>query len=278
MNNRSLEKRYRGLHYEIGQLPDRLIFSASYWSLPYEIRRFLYFVLSPRSHRRIYKLRSMQPENLNAQTLKPFYDTQSIFVHVPKAAGISVGFSLYGRKTGDHRTIGDYKLCFQKKEFNSFFKFTFVRNPWDRLVSAYLYMKKGGRNKDDYDWSMKFLSPYKNFEEFVMDWVNEQNIRLGLHFRPQYEFLCTNESTLELEFIGYFENIVHDYEHIRNKIGVGRDLAVYNKTANEKKDYRHYYSKRTREIVEYVYREDIRLLGYNFDNSSLKGQLAKRCT
>ena len=123
MTNRHLEKRYKGLHYEAGRLPDRLIDSKLYWSLPYEIRRFMYGVFSPTSLWRIHQQRSVQPENLNASTLKLFCDTQSIFVHIPKSAGISIGLSLYGRKTGDHRTIADYKLCFTKNEFQSFFKF-----------------------------------------------------------------------------------------------------------------------------------------------------------
>ena len=270
MNNRDLEKRYKGLHFEAGRLPDPLIDSNLFWSFPHEIRRFLYAVLSPRGFQRMHKLRSMQPDNLNSPSLKPFYDTQSIFVHVPKCAGRSVGFSLYDRKTGDHRTIADYKLCFKRREFESFFKFTFVRNPWDRLLSAYLYLKKGGRNKQDQDWSIKYLSAYKSFDEFVTDWVNKENIHLGLHFRPQYEFLCTNGFTPEVDFIGYFENISRDYEYVREKIGIGKELAFHNKTDDEKKDYRQYYNKATTAIVESVYREDIQIFGYNFDGVSPK--------
>lgn len=278
MNSRKLEKRYKGLHYEVGRLPDRLISSPLYWNLPYETRRLLYAVLSPSSIRRIHKLRSMQSENLNTPTLKPFCDTQSIFVHIPKSAGISLGFSLYGRKTGDHRTIADYKLCFSQSEFESFFKFTFVRNPWDRLLSAYLYMKDGGRNKQDHDWSSQFLSPYNSFDEFVSGWVNEANVRRGLHFRPQYEFLCANGSTPEVDSICYFETIAADYEYVRSIIGTGSELVARNRTANKKKDYRHYYTKRTREIVEYVYRDDIRIFGYDFENTSLNDPLTKRGT
>lgn len=276
MNTPDLDNRYKGLYFEVGRLPTRLVYSTLYWRLPYELRRFLHAVLSPSSLGRIHKLRSIQPEDLNATTIKPFLSTQSIFVHVPKAAGISVGFGLYDRKTGDHRTIADYKLCFRKHEFESFFKFAFVRNPWDRLFSAYSYMKLGGRNKGDYDWSIKHLSPYNSFDEFVTGWVNEENIRLGFHFRPQYEFLCTIGSKIEVDFIAYFEHIANDYEYIRNKIGTGKTLTTMNKTAGMKKDYRLYYNKTTREIVGNVYREDIQLFGYNFEGTSLEDQLTKR--
>lgn len=266
MNKLALEKRYKGLHYEVGQLPSRLMNSNSYWGLPYEFRQLLHVAFSPASLRRTYKLRSVQPESLDAQSLKPFRDTKSLFVHIPKSAGISVGYSLYGRKTGDHRTIADYKLCLTRSEFASFFKFTFVRNPWDRLFSAYSHMKRGGRNQHDFDWSQKYLSGYNSFDDFVSDWVNEDNVRLGLHFRPQYEFLCSKGSTPEVDRICRFENIAKDYEDVRRKLGVGTELATHNATSSEKKDYRSYYNRKTIAIVESVYRQDIETFGYNFDS------------
>ena len=270
-----LQKRYQGLHYEVGQLPERLIESSTYWKLPYNLRRLLHVTCAPGSFRYLHRMRKAWPENLNNPSLKPFCDTQSIFVHVPKAAGISVGFSLYGRKTGDHRTIADYKLCFGKKEFDSFFKFTFVRNPWDRLLSAYMYLKGGGRNESDYKWSVKYLSSYTTFEAFVTDWVNKDNIRLGLHFRPQFEFLCDEDGVPEVDFVGYYESINSDYEYIKQKIGSGGKLTSNNKTSN-KKDYRQYYSDRTIAIVESVYSDDIRIFGYTFDGLANSMALGNR--
>ncbi len=276
MNGISVDKRYKGLHYEVGQLPKKLVDSTFYWQLPHDVRRCIYFLFSPIRIERLRRFRTRKPENSNAQSLRPFYDTKSIFVHIPKAAGISVGYSLYGRKTGDHRTILDYQLCCPKKTFESFFKFSFVRNPWDRLFSAYSYMKKGGRNNQDLEWSKKYLSQYNSFEEFVTDWINEDNINLGLHFKPQYKFICSQGNNLEVDFICYFENIEDDYKYIRNKLNIGQDLVFENKTTSKKKDYRDYYTDETKEIVRSVYQKDIELFGYNFDGSSLHSQLAQR--
>ncbi len=276
MDNHDLEKRFKGLHYEVGRLPDYLSNSLFYWNLPHNVRRLVYLSLSSSNRYNQHKLYSSPSENLNVPSLTPFCNTHSIFVHVPKAAGISVGFSLYGRKAGDHRTIKDYKLCFTKRQFTSYFKFTFVRNPWDRLLSAYLFLKKGGRNEQDKKWALRYLNKYDSFDDFVTNWVNEDNIHLGLHFRPQCEFVCSKNGTPEVDFIGYFENIDNDFEYIKNKIGGGTELAFNNKTSDKKKDYCQYYNDKTRKIVESIYRKDIEIFGYNFEGTCLDTQLKQR--
>ena len=264
MVNQDLEKRYRGLHYEIGRMPEWLTHSAWYWKFPHAFRVLLFKALSPRSISGVRELRLIS-QNPNAHSIQPFLETKSLFVHIPKTAGISVGVSLYGRKTGDHRTMADYELCFTKAEFQSLYKFTFVRNPWDRLLSAYSYMKLGGRNKEDHDWSVKNLSAYESFDQFVKEWVNEENIRSGLHFRPQHEFLRLKDGPLPVDFIGHFETIAADYDRIRSKIGTGSELAEMNKTAKKPKDYRQSYSAESKKIVGHVYQKDVELFGYVFD-------------
>lgn len=124
----------------------------------------------------------------NSHSVKPFDDTQSIFIHIPKCAGVSVKKALYGSRPGAHSTLSDYTCIFSLKEICTYFKFTVVRNPWDRLVSAYHFLKKGGMNDADREWAQSNISEYEDFESFVVNWLNKDNIWKYYHFYPQHYF------------------------------------------------------------------------------------------
>ncbi len=245
--------------------------------LSYNLLRLLYRIEHPDNYRKLIDMRSNISDNKNLPTFVPFIDTKCLFVHIPKVAGISIGSSLFGRYTGNHTTIREYKIAFSMYEFNEYFKFAFVRNPWDRLLSAYLYLKDGGRNKWDYKWASVHLSEFTTFKDFVMEWVSKNNINTGIHFMPQYKYLTsTNSNIPEVDFIGYFENINNDYEYIRSKLGFGKKLIFSNKTQNKTRDYRVYYNDDMIEVVSKTYDLDIKLFGYNFENTNLDRQSLKR--
>ena len=73
-------------------------------------------------------------------------------------------------------TIRTYCKIFNYKEFNDYYKFTFVRDPWDRLASAYYFLKDGGFHENDKKWYKENLKEYNNFDDFVNNWVNKKNI------------------------------------------------------------------------------------------------------
>ena len=60
-----------------------------------------------------------------------------IFIHIPKTAGISIYNMMRYSGSQNHKTRLDYE--------EDYFSVRVVRNPWDRLVSAYSYVKNGGR-------------------------------------------------------------------------------------------------------------------------------------
>ncbi len=247
--------------------------------LPYNLRRCLYAVFKRRLYLQLQQKKIIDTNR--GYSYKPFIQNKCIFVHIPKAAGVSVCQTLFHNLAGGHQTIAKYQIVFSKKEFNSYFKFTFVRNPWDRIFSAYNFLKNGGLNAADNRWAKMNLAKYNCFEDFVKRWVNSNNIYKYVHFVPQYHFLChPGNDKLLVDFVGYYENIEEDFDLISNKLASppNSPLKYENKTHifNKKLEYKSFYTDETRNIVYEVYRKDIELFGYNFDNSLLKTTLAQR--
>lgn len=234
-----------------------------FWSLPYESRRWLVRKFRPRIMREFDLLRADTDEK--GYSMTGFIEKKCIFVHIPKCAGISVLQGLFGNKGAGHTKIERYMLAFDRKDFEGYFKFTFVRNPWDRLVSAFHFLKKGGMTDEDRRWSEQNLSPFETFEEFVFGWLTEANAKTEVHFEPQYRFVCyPNNGPLAVDFVGKYENLDEDYAKICKKLSIDRPLSKLNVTPGERSRYADCYSDKTREIVGRVYEKDIALFGYRF--------------
>lgn len=206
-------------------------------------------------------LKALRKSEIGGYSLIPFDKHRCIFVHIPKAAGVSVSKKLFGCLGGGHPPLADYAHVFSPVEFKDYFKFTFVRNPWDRLLSAYVFLAKGGFNGKDAEWAKRNLAPYANFQDFVRGWVNEKNIWTKQHFYPQSYFV-TLDGQLAVDFVGRFENIDEDFATIAQRLGVDARLEHLNSSG--KKDYHDYYDEECADIVARVYREDIALFDYRF--------------
>jgi len=235
--------------------------------LPHDARRRASALVNRRRFRRFQELR--HTETPEGYSLAQFDELKCIFVHVPKVAGVSICRSLFGNLAGGHLTIALYRIVFSKDEFDGYFKFAFVRNPWDRLLSAYTFLAQGGMNRSDRAWAEENLTRYGDFEEFVSRWVSRDTVETSLHFLPQHRFLCLPFSrTVAVNFVGSYENLDRDFAYVRERLGLssGVGLPHHNKTPAPaaRSDYRDHYTAATRRIVEDVYREDIELFGYSF--------------
>jgi len=225
--------------------------------------------------------RRFRPEKFSSlQKIRPAFDEhRCIFVHIPKCAGISVCQSLFGNNvnlTAGHHNLKRYQIVFAPREFRDYFKFAFVRNPYDRLVSAFFFLKKGGLNQTDKAWGDRNLSAYDSFDVFVKAWVNPRNIRSALHFHPQCDYICLEKNRPAVDFIGYYENLEADFQLVCRKLKTDSPLLSMNRNPARGMDYQAYYTDETKAIVADVYADDLRVLGYAFDNSSLPNQLALR--
>jgi hypothetical protein len=193
-------------------------------------------------------------------------DCRCIFIHIPKAAGTSVALTLFGQGSR-HVPWFEYQKANPWK-FKRYFKFTFVRNPWDRLVSSYYFLRKGGLNDADARWADQNLAPYPDFGSFVRGWLNEANIQTWVHFLPQHHFICDADGKVMVDFVGRMENLDNDFAYVAERLGCDKKLAKVN-TGNDR-HYSDQYDEETREIVRRVYAKDIELFGYAFEHGAVR--------
>lgn len=232
----------------------------------------LYRGLVPEFVRRTIKDRETyrEYENLRKTPKHTYYrfdETKSIFIHIPKAGGISIIKSLYGEEANGfgHPTYERFLRMYGKRRYESYFKFTFVRNPWDRLLSAYNFLKNGGMNHLDKQFSDDVLKNYDSFESFVMEGMNEANIETWTHFIPQYRYIYDAQMNLVVDYVGRFEHFEFDFEHIRSVLQQGSSLQHRNKTGESKEEnYRAAYTPEMIQKVAELYQNDIRMFGYEF--------------
>lgn len=189
---------------------------------------------------------------------------QTIFIHVPKTGGSSVAAAL-GIGVSRHVPWTEYVRANSGK-FRRYFKFAFVRNPWDRLVSSYTFLKQGGMNADDAAFAERHLARFTDFGDFVRHGLREDAIRRWIHFRPQTAFVCREDGSCVLDFVGRFESIRHDFGKIASRSGLAVELSLTNRS--HRYDYRRYYDDDTAEGVALHYAADACAFGYRFDDAA----------
>jgi chondroitin 4-sulfotransferase 11 len=182
-----------------------------------------------------------------------------IFIHIPKNAGISIEEALFGKKIG-HKSILQFEAHNEKK-YDEYFKFTVVRNPFDRLVSAFHFLKKGGINPVDKKWSDKNLMNIDDFESFVYKLKDKKFAKKVLnqqHFRPQYKYLVTSKGTLNIDLIMKFENLSSDFVKLTDMINM-KDKTLEHKNKSDRNSWEEYYDENSKELIHKLYQKDFEL-------------------
>ncbi len=230
-------------------------------------------------------------------------ELRCLFVHIPKTAGQSVEhvfLALHGldwstrealllRPNPDprrgpprlaHLTALEYVQYgyLSSEEFDAYFKFAFVRNPWARMVSLYHHLSHGVGFRD------YVLGEFRNKVWREMYWF----------VRPQAEFVCDAHGRLQVDFLGRFERLQEDFEEVCQRLGLSPMPLPHVNRAQEhtqkrrwrwrpramvryvrQKGYRgpaprlprwqDYYDADTQALVASLYARDIELFGYAFD-------------
>ena len=145
------------------------------------------------------------------------------------------------------------------KDISNYYKFSFVRNPWDRFVSLYFYCMTGStmmqKNKN-----AKPVLDFKSFCKLVKSGFYIGNSYVwNTHYQPQTNFI----DLPDIDFVGRFENIQHDFDIVCDKIGFKQQQLPHTNKSKHK-HYTKYYDDETREIVAEKYAKDIEVFGYEF--------------
>lgn len=188
----------------------------------------------------------------------------AIFIHVPKAAGTSVNQALYGRTLGHYKAM-EIRSCFPRL-YRSVFVFSFVRNPWSRVLSAYRFAKAGRtesmgvRNPSQYK-----IPEFESFERFLFEWLAVQDLNeIDFVFQPQYKFVCDDNERLITDYIGRVETLADDARLISTRIGRDLTIGFSNKTSDGPDYVDHFHSPGMVDLVAERYAKDVNLFGYSF--------------
>jgi hypothetical protein len=181
------------------------------------------------------------------------HDIKIVFIHVPRTGGSSIkeALGLYDKiykKDLYHMSAVDIPdVC------KDYFKFAFVRNPWDRFVSLYFYNKSDWYqhtfpNKDESKIAKKYefkdwLNFYPKLENVLYLYKDVQQVNYGLDL---------------VDFVGRYENLQKDFDiHFG-----GITLEVINKTKH--KFYTYYYDEESINKVYTLCKEDIDVFKYEY--------------
>ena len=195
-----------------------------------------------------------------------FRATGVAFVHVPRTGGTSVAGAIYGQFIG-HFGLADLKAA-APADVVALPRFTFVRNPWDRAVSAWAFARAGGGDSKfgtiRINHPQRYAGPaFGSFESFVEGWLGARPLdrRDGV-FRPQSRYLLDARGEMDFSHVGRTEAMANTEAWLSDLLHRRVELRCEN--ASERLSYRTYYTPRLRNLVGDAYAEDVALLGYDF--------------
>ena len=176
-----------------------------------------------------------------------------LFIHIPKTAGKSITSVLFDRESANHKKANEYNIFIYFS-----YTFCFVRNPFDRFYSVYMYFLKGGNlSHITSDINIqKEIKKYENFSNFIKKF-DQFKYKDYLHFLPQYLFIYKKNKCL-VDYIGRFENLENDFEPIRKKYGLEK-LPHLNKSQECKNEWKDHYTKELADLVYNLYKKDFEL-------------------
>jgi hypothetical protein len=212
-----------------------------------------------------------------------------VFVHIQKTGGDTVS-RLMGESIPDifcfkakHESA--VKAAAELKCWNEYFKFAFVRNPWDRLVSWYSMIRDAEtirwhqiltnqrrrshfrQTRENKLWRY-VLDNSSTFEEFIINCTDEIEVDEGVHYSFAYnqlDYIADSNDDLLVDFIGRFESFGSDLYKVYNRLGLELG-SIPHENRSVRGHYSTFYTPETETIVRKRFQRDIEYFGYKFEN------------
>ena len=170
--------------------------------------------------------------------------------HLKSRARLEWDYHKYVFRTHDDILAAKRRMPAEK--FANYFKFAFVRNPWERLVSEYEYILRQpehGRHAR--------VSRLKNFSEFI---------RMQIPRRDAYQInmLCDKKGRLLVDFVGKLENLQHDWQTVCVRAGIPYQ-SLPRKNITQYKNYRDFFDRDSVQLVAKHWAREIQEFEYDFD-------------
>lgn len=138
--------------------------------------------------------------------------------------------------------------------FSSYFKFTVLRNPFDRAVSQFAYMRRRADLRD-----FVGMGEDASFPEYL-DLIRR---RRHVQWEPQCSFVLDDSGAPLMDFTARFETLDRDMQSVFSRLGLGQE-ALPHLNASERAPYRGYYSPESRALLEEMYSSDLERFGYAY--------------
>jgi hypothetical protein len=189
-------------------------------------------------------------------------ENKFIFVHIPKNSGTTMSKVLKDKyteskllmwvdeKTGIdkmHLYVNVIWTYIDENKCNKYMKFCIIRNPYDRVYSAWKSLKK--------------QYPEKDIDLFVKKRLNQKFINKNAQYNPQHIFIFDKQGKQFVDEIINFNNINDDINNLNIKYNL--NIPLYGNQKTEKPtEYNRYFNKESIDIINNLYEKDFDLLGF----------------
>ena len=181
-----------------------------------------------------------------------------VFIHIPKAAGSSIYKSLQPDiiRYTKHCTALFIKNDLSDNEWDRLYKVTWIRNPWQRVVSLWKYTKKVGL-------------PQHSINDFKV-WLFDPKVDYHCQDEPYNRspltaltYVSDLEGNIIVDFIGRLEYINEDVEKLNKELNKNFRV-LHENNRNLGKNYKEYYDDESSEYIADKSKWEIEKFGYKF--------------